>query len=256
MDERSIADPFLEELRRIVEDNRLPLEADPELVETENTARIRAKIEYAWGKRYPFAVVSGPAGVGKTLTLKKLAHQLGQIYIRAYPGYSAPAMVQDIARHLKITQVQQFRVLIGVVLDALSLSPRLIVLDDVENIPRETLGVAKYLADESGSTFVICTMDEYLPQIRRYRDIDSRIGVIAQTGPVSARELVRIYQDSGFTKETLQEIHSITGGIMRDVIRLVRYFDEGLERLSRPRKDLTPEQARRGATFLHFTGGR
>lgn len=247
---------FLDELRKLLNEAHIPLDADPELIQTETVKTIRAKIEYAWSEHFPFAVITGPAGVGKTATLKSLITEKSQLYIRAYPGYSAPAMVEDIARQLRISQIRQFRVLIGIVLDALRANPRLIALDDIETIPRETLGVAKYLADESGSTFVICTMDEYLPQIRRYRDIDSRIGVIAEAHPATLAELRKIYDESGFSKGVLAEIHAVTGGIIRDVLRLVRYFDQGLENAGLGRKDLTVEWVRPAASFLHFTGGR
>jgi DNA transposition AAA+ family ATPase len=139
--------------------------------------------------------------------------------------------------------------------DALLLRPRAVFVDEAQLMDRPTLETAKYLADETGSTFVLITTDEYAPQIRRYRDIESRIGTVAQIGPVSAAELVDIYGSSGYTRTALEEVHRLTGGILRDVVRLIKQMDTLVELNQIPKGAITPAHVRRLASRLNLAGG-
>jgi DNA transposition AAA+ family ATPase len=206
-------------------------------------------------ERFPFALVVGPAGVGKTLTCRYYAMEHEAPWVRAQPAYSPVAFLEDLAVELRITRHKVFRVLLTMIRDALLLRPRAVFVDEAQLMDRPTLETAKYLADETGSTFVLITTDEYAPQIRRYRDIESRIGTVAQIGPVSAAELVDIYGSSGYTRTVLEEVHRLTGGILRDVVRLIKQMDTLVELNQIPKGAITSAHVRRLASRLNLAGG-
>ncbi|GIW36871.1 MAG: hypothetical protein KatS3mg073_1016 [Meiothermus sp.] len=236
----------------------------PDLMATTATRTISERVRFGLKRQFKFVLVHGPAGVGKTATLKHLAEQVGGAYIRCYPDFSAPALVRATAERLQITQVERYHVLLGIVVESLRRNPRLIILDDIENVPRSTLGTAKYLADETGSTVVLCTMDEYVPLVRRFRDIESRIGIVVQAMPLKQAEFAKLYANSGFSAAALKAIYAHTGGVMRDIENLVRSLDDALEVLNAEapegqpqftRGHIQPQNVDEAAALLNLAGG-
>lgn len=234
-------------IAQAVGDGIIVPEDRPDLLNTSTTRTIVERVRFGLKRQFRFVLVHGPAGVGKTATLKHLAEQVGGAYIRCYPDFSAPALVRATAERLQITQVERYHVLLNIVVESLRRNPRLIVLDDIENVPRSTLGTAKYLADETKSTIVLCTMDEYVPLVRRFRDIESRIGIVVQAAPLKQAEFARLYANSGFSPAVLKAIYGHTGGIMRDIENLIRSLDDALEVLNS-----TPSEGRPTFTRAHI----
>jgi DNA transposition AAA+ family ATPase len=230
-----------------------------DFVPTHASRVILSRLRVAEVEKFGFAVVHGPAGTGKSITTKWFVEQNDHVWLRAHPMYSPPSLLDDLAVSLRMTRVRKFRDLIGMVRDALILKPRIIAIDEAQLAIRETLETAKYLADETNSTFILITTDEFVSAIRRWRDIESRIGVVAGIGPMPKKEFLELYAESGFQKPTLEEIHSLAGGIMRDILRLVKQVDH-LCRLNAEkgvtRAGFTDNQVRAAAQKLNLAGGR
>nr|WP_279231915.1 AAA family ATPase [Thermus hydrothermalis] len=200
-------------------------------------------------------MVVGPAGVGKTHTCRYWAVAHEAPWVRAQPSYSPAALLEDLAVELRITRTKTFRVLLSMVRDALLLRPRVVFVDEAQLCDRPTLETIKFLGDETGSTFVLITSEEFAPLIRRHRDIESRIGTVATIGPVSLKELRVIFADAGYTPEVLGEVHALTGGILRDVVRLLRLMDQVAEQNGVPKASFRPAHVRRVAGRLNLAGG-
>lgn len=230
-----------------------------DFVPTQASRIILARLRVAVQEGFPIALVHGPAGAGKTITTKWFVENGQHVWLRAHPEYSPPSLLDDLAVSLRMTRVRQFRALIGMVRDALSLQPRVIAIDEAQLMGRETLETLKYLADETGSTFILVTTDEFVSTIRRWRDIESRVGVVAGVGPMQRKEFMELYAESGFQKDALEEIHTLAGGIMRDILRLVKQVDH-LVRLNADRgltrAAFTGKQVRAAAQKLNLAGGR
>ncbi|NJK42964.1 MAG: hypothetical protein HC933_00700 [Pleurocapsa sp. SU_196_0] len=70
-------------------------------------------------------------------------------------------------------------------------------------------------------------------------------------------EFTELYLESGFSKDTLREVHALAGGVMRDVVRLVRQIDHVID-LNAPkleRQGITPKNVKAIASKLNLTGG-
>ncbi|MCL6529666.1 MAG: AAA family ATPase [Meiothermus ruber] len=213
------------------------------MVPTETVGLIWRKLAFAVNNNVRFVLIHGPAGVGKTESVvefcrdprKALAKIPGGMevpadfqftYMQVKPETDASAFIFDLAQTLKTSNTHTMRYLITIVREYLSANPRLIVLDEVQRMNRNALDVAKYMADATGSTFALIMTDEFVSRIRRWRDIESRIGVVVQVVPASAEEVIKIYSHRGWKKTTLRRIHSLTGGIMRDVVRLIALLEK------------------------------
>jgi DNA transposition AAA+ family ATPase len=235
------------------------ISASSSFIPTSASKTILSRLKVAVDNKFGFAIVHGPAGGGKTITTRFFVEQGEHIYLRAHPEYSPPALLEEIAVNLRMTRVKQFRTLIAMVRDVLAARPRVIAIDEAQLANREVLETCKYLADETESTFILVTTDEFVSGLRRWRDIESRVGVVASIGGIPKKEFVELYKDSGFQNVTLEEIHHLAGGIMRDILRLTTQVDHliglnkdrGLER-----RLFSAAQVRVAAKKLNLSGGR
>jgi hypothetical protein len=232
-------------------------QASDSFVPTVASRTILSRLRDAAEQHYGFAIVHGPAGCSKTITTKFFVERGGHMFIRAHPEFSPTALLEEIAIGLRITRTRNFRALISMVRESLAARPKIIAIDEAQLATRQTLETMKYLADETNSTFVLVTTDEFVQAIRRWRDIESRVGVTAGVGNIPKKELLELYLDSGFHPEVVGVIHELCGGIMRDVLRLEKQIDAVIganETLTR--EVIIPDHVRAISTKLNLSGGR
>jgi DNA transposition AAA+ family ATPase len=222
---------------------------------TEGARALIGHIQFAARNQFPFALVVGPAGVGKTFVCQYWARQNGAPWLRAKPDWSPKALLEELAQRLRLTQLKTYMPLLNMVRDALLMAPRVVFVDEAQLCHRGVLEVLKFLADETGSSFVLITSEEFAPLIRAHRDIESRIGTVAQVGPISQEETLQLYSGTGYSKEVLQEVHALTGGILRDVVRLLRIMDGVAEQNGIPKDAFKVGHVRRVAARLNLAGG-
>ena len=222
-------------------------------IPTDGARAVIGHLELAAREQFPFALVVGPAGTGKTTVCRYWAAVHESPWIRAKPAYTPSALLEDLAVELRITRSRAFRVLLQMVWDALAVRPRVVFVDEAQLADRPTLETLKYLA-ETRSTFVLITSEEFAPLIRRHRDIESRIGTIAIMGPISQEELIRLYGGE-YPRDTLKEVWALTGGILRDVVRLLRLIQQVAEQNQLPLEAFRPAHVRRVASRLNLAGG-
>lgn len=260
----------LDEALRVILENELgdfSLEDPTEgFVQTKATKVIASRLRDAVEDQFPFALVTGPAGCSKTITTRRFIQKLREdqadlhtAWIHAQPDFQPQPLLEHLASNLFISQSRLFRLLLPIVHQALSTRRMVAVIDEAQRMPRESLEVLKYLADESGSTFILVCTEDYARQLRRWRDIESRIGVVADAKPVELGELQVMQAVVGFEPKAVERIHQLTGGVMRDVLRLVRQIDrvitknsdKGLERAT-----FAPKHVSTAAQKINLAGGR
>ena len=226
---------------------------------TEASRTIISRLEAARRNRYPFVLISGPAGSGKSMTVREYARDKDVGYIRCYPDFGPSEMVQELLAYLSINEVKSWRLRLSVTAQALKQRYRMIVFDEAQLMSRKTLEAAKYLADEANATFVLVMTDEFVGALRGWRDIDSRTGVAANVSAVSLDEFRVLFDKSGFSPASLDELHTLTGGIMRDISRLIGLIDEYCEinaQVGFIREVVAPRHVRTVAKKLDLRGGQ
>jgi DNA transposition AAA+ family ATPase len=200
---------------------------------TSGSKLIVSRLKTALEQGMSLALVHGPAGVGKSVATKvfveRYATERRAMHVRSHPDFSPSALLDEIAIGLRMTRVSRFRTLLGMVREALERQPSVIVIDEAQLCGRSTLECIKYLSDETKTMFVLVTTDEFVNDVRRWRDIESRIGMIAGITALSKTEFADLYADSGFSKQALTAIHDATDGVLRDVQRLITQLDKFVE---------------------------
>lgn len=234
------------------------MDDDVQFIPTSQAKIILARVDLARKEKFNFGLIYGPAGSGKTTTVKWYAEKHGGHYIRAYPNFDASNILESIANAMRITKVKNYRSMISMVEDVLrTKGGALFVIDEAQLATRNALEVMKYISDETGATFILLTTGEFVGGIRRWRDIESRIGVTASISALSLEEFYLLYSESGFSREVLEQIHKFSGGVMRDVLRLIRQIDHiiSLNSDKLARAAITPRLVKAGADKLNLSGG-
>jgi DNA transposition AAA+ family ATPase len=223
-------------------------------------SRLRDAVEGGFG----FALVTGPAGCSKTLTtrffvdsLRRKNPDINAAFIKCHPVFDQNALLESLAVATFVSRTRRFRDLLRSVEGQLKTTRLVAVLDEAQNMPREALEVLKYLSDETGATFVLVCTEDYQGNIRRYRDIESRIGVVAEASPTPLDELKALELVAGFRTEAVETIHKLCGGVLRDVFRLVRQIDLLIANNNRlARESLPAKTVTLVATKVNLEGGR
>lgn len=234
------------------------IEEDAAFIPTSQAKIILARLELARVEKFGFGLVYGPAGSGKTTTVRWYCQKHGGKYIRAYPNFESTNLLESMAAQLRIAKIRNYRAMISTIEEALlHKDGGLFAIDEAQLCTRNTLELMKYLSDETNCTFVLLTSDDFVGGIRRWRDIESRIGVTAAIGALELNEFYELYSDSGFTPEVLAQIHAFGGGVMRDVLRLIRQIDHVIDLNAHKltRSVITPRLVKAGAAKLNLSGG-
>lgn len=239
-------------------DDALLEEVAEDFIFTSAARTIVSRLDAARRNRYPFVLVSGPAGSGKSMTVREYARDKDVGYIRCYPDFGPGELLREVVAYLGMNEVSSWRLRLSMVSAALKQRYRMIVLDEAQLLSRKALEAAKYLADEAGCTFVLVMTDEFVGQLRGWRDIDSRTGVAAAIAPLSLDEFRATFAASEFNEAALDELHTLTGGVMRDIARLMRLIDEFCQinqAAGLSRTQMLPRHVRLVAEKLNLRGG-
>lgn len=186
------------------------------------------RINYAREVKAPLALVTGAHGAGKTTALRYIAHHDDVLFWECKPGYQPKHVLVDVAQRLGINTGQGWQMQTSITAEQLAAAPRIFLLDEAQRLNYDGMDLLKYLADQSGSTFVLSASPSLEKRIDRWPDIASRCTVRVRVSTMSAEEFLELYQGDGFSPEALIEIHRLTGGVMRVVQALVREIDTHL----------------------------
>jgi DNA transposition AAA+ family ATPase len=202
--------------------------ASPDLLMTEALLTISHRITQARKLRVPLALITGSHGVGKSTSLREYANTEGLLMWEARPGYQAKHVLSDLAEKLGLSAGTGWRMQTSIVAESLAADPRCVILDEAQRLDYNGFDLLKYLADSSGSTFVLAASPSLEKRIDRWQDIASRCPVRVRVAPMSAEEFVRLYDDSQFAKDTLAAIHEVTAGVLRKAQWLILHIDDAI----------------------------
>lgn len=222
------------------------LPATPAVLSTPAVRHILNRITYAVKRKSPFCLVAGKQGIGKSTSFKLYgATNPRAVLLEVPPEFNAREIVGRLCETLNIDAGEAWRVRTSVLIAHLRDHPRTVLLDEAHRLDYKALDMLKYIADQSGVTFVLFGHPHLERVIDRHSDIKSRVWVRASPQPIPVADLLNLYKPHGYSDKTLRAVHDVTGGIMRSVVALLEHLDEGLKSVpGMTRADLTPDHVR------------
>lgn len=186
----------------------------------------------ALGKRINanLVLITGQNGGGKTTALKVYTQTFpSAVYWEARAGYEPKHVLQDILSQLPVTTGEGWRLQTSAAIEYLTDHPQVFLLDEAQRLNYASLDLLKYIADNSGSMFVLSASSSLATRIDKWPDIASRCPVRIEVRPVQLDEFVELYQNEGWSLEALQEIHRLSRGVMRTIKALFLVITDHLE---------------------------
>jgi DNA transposition AAA+ family ATPase len=96
------------------------------------------------------AVIIGEPGLGKTVTLEEYARQYSHvIFVKKTVGRNANALLELICKQLNIPARSSVARMIDDIIDKISHSGRLIIVDEAENLPLKALEALRTIHDQA-----------------------------------------------------------------------------------------------------------
>ncbi len=184
----------------------------------------------AYRYQHPIVVMSGPAGTSKTSAAKRFQQVKGDVsYIRCYPGFGMNQLQHELSRALHLNYIESWDDRRSTLTDVLGKRYQMVILDEAQLVDRKGMEMVKYFVDQPRCTFVLIMTNEHVDRLMRWRDIASRTALVVKLEPVPLDEFRALYDESGLSDIVIDEIHHITGGVMRDVARLIAQIEETVQ---------------------------
>lgn len=186
----------------------------------------------ALGKRLSanLVLITGQNGGGKTTALRVYAATFERaIYWEARAGYEPKHVLADVVSKLPMNTGEGWRLQTSAAIAYLARSPYTFLIDEAQRLNYNSLDLLKYIADNSGSTFVLSASSSLATRIERWPDISSRCPVRVEVKPMELEEFVELHQAEGWSLEALQEIHRLGRGVMRTMQALFLVLQDHIE---------------------------
>ena len=176
------------------------------------------------------ALVTGAHGAGKTTTLQYFERiEPSAHYWQCKPSYHAKHLLSDICSRVGINAGRGWEMQTSIIATQLKGHTRLFLLDEAQRLNYEGLDLLKWIADETGSTFVLCASPSLEKRIDKWPDIATRCKIRARVQPMEVDELYALYKDDGYSEEVIGEIHHHSQGVMRTVAAIMQQIEFELE---------------------------
>lgn len=184
------------------------------------------------GKRLAanLVLITGQNGGGKTTALRVYAATFDKaVYWEARAGYEPKHVLSDVISKLPVRTGEGWRLQTSAAIEFLAEHPHVLLIDEAQRLNYASLDLLKYIADNSGSTFVLSASSSLATRIERWPDISSRCPVRVEVRPMELEEFVELHQADGWSLEVLQEVHRLSRGVMRTIKALFMVLADHIE---------------------------
>lgn len=232
-----------------IEDDDLP----PFFKSTKTFNQVVQTITRARRLKAPLALITGEHGAGKSTAAGIYSSKKNLRTWECPPRYHEKHLVADMVRELGVSIGQSLMERTSFIADRLANDPQTVVLDEAQRMNYVCLDWLKYLADRSGSTFVLIASPSLERRMARWSEIDTRCTVRVHVKPMELDEFTALYKDDGYAAASLTEIFTLSKGVMRTTSAILKQIDLDLEihntrnRKTLKRSDLNVGQIRGSA---------
>lgn len=187
------------------------------------------RMDYAVRRGSPLALIVGTHGGGKSTAARIfVAGRKNAIYWEARPGYNERHLMNDLCQMLNISASEGFAVRTQVVIDHLRNHPRILIIDEAQRLNYSVMDQLKFVADNTKSTVILVGSPWLEQKVDRHSDISSRVWVRGRVEPLGLDEFRRLYAEEGYSPAALDELHALSGGVLRVLTALLTHLDAAL----------------------------
>lgn len=231
-------------------------EAGP-TIRTRSLRNVLGLLDVAYRNGEKAALVVGPAGVGKTTAIKMFVNHHRGWFIRANPSMAMPDLLDAFAKNLSLSRItNRPRIILATVSAKMAELNLPIAIDEAHLLGIEALETVKWIADETNNLLILATQTEHQARIRNKRDVESRIGVVVEAAPLGLDELKTLSIVENFSEHVTEIIHNSTLGILRDIVRIVKFLDAIAAHSHVTRSQISDETAIKAVSKFNLAGAR
>jgi len=155
-------------------------------------------------KNKMMGLLIGDAGAGKTTALRDYARKRPtSILVEADPGYTPRVFFEELCSRLNVSAPNVTHAKFAQTVDRLKNSGRLLMIDEAEWLPTETLEYVRRIHDKAGIGIVLCGLPRLEKNIRGFREsflqLSSRIQLVSRLRSLTEKD-VEAYLESRFEK--------------------------------------------------------
>ena len=135
----------------------------------------------------------GSFGLGKTLSLERIAYQEDALLIRTDQTWSVTSTLRRLCAEMSLDVSGNNALLFERVVEALVMEPRIIIIDEVDTILRtdkmRVFELFRDLHDETRTITFFVGMEEALAKIKRHRHYFSRVSTVVKFEPIGKEDI-------------------------------------------------------------------
>ena len=175
------------------------------------------------------AVLTGEYGMGKTVALQEYARRNPDVaLVEVDAGYSPLDVFTDICKHLDIVCAQSLGIMRQKVLEKLTNSGRLIMVDEAEHLNKRSLEMLRRLHDKAGIGLLLAGQKRLYHNLKKeqgeYGQLFSRVGMYMHIADPLTEEDCKAVVLSRIpkAKEAVKAFFQFSNGNARKLDKLIR----------------------------------
>lgn len=176
----------------------------------------------------------GEFGLGKTITLERLANETGAALVRTLGGWTPKSMLSDICYELGVDDSGSTATLETRVINTLIAEPRPIIIDEIDTIlsgHKNEMVVLRDIHDKAAVPIVFTGMEQCLRLLRRDRHYFSRFVNIVKITPNTRNDIAKYCQSAeiAIEEDLVDYLHTKYANLRQIktiIIRLERFCED------------------------------
>ncbi len=191
-------------------------------VEYENTRFVKFLVSKAITHR-KIAIIYGEAGSGKTVTLKRIAENLGNaVFIEIDAATTTRSLLFKITTALKIQGKRSLSDTLDVIVKALENRDVVLFFDECEYLNHKSIELLRRINDFSYTTIIMSGTYDFVDKLKNHRQLASRIRWAWEMKKPSVDAIEKYCSFFNITdKETIMRIYRKAKANFRDIEAIV-----------------------------------
>ena len=198
------------------------------------------------------AIVTGPAGRGKSEAAKRYAVQGEAIYLPPMIVRTPVMVLKEICFELAKLRPGRTDGCLALIREEMSAKRRLVIVDEADLLEMRILEMLRNLNELTGAPILLIGEDGLVPKIESRRRLSSRVRRRMAFEPVRPADVALFYQralDKTLSPDAVKVLHAHSGGDWRPVLTAALDIERAMK--ASGLKAVTPDLAREVTRARH-----